>query len=300
MNRVTKSILFGLMSSVVLVSCDDDDDDNNMTSSNQGNLTVNTVGLESLGDDYEYEGWLIVNGQPVSAGLFDIDANGNPTATNFTVSQSDLSNASAYVLTIEPSPDNDPAPSAVHILAGDFSSNTAPLTVNHSSAIGTDFTSATGKYILATPTDGGDMTDELSGVWWLDPMAGPGPGLDLPTLPAGWVYEGWAVIGGTPISTGTFTSASGADNAAPYSGSVAGPPFPGEDFLMNAPSGVTFPTDLSGQTVVISVEPSPDNSAAPFLLKPLVGMVPSGASDRTPYDMGNNATATNPTGTVMR
>jgi len=299
MYKLTKTVLIALMSSAVLVSCDDDDDDD-VAAPSTGNLTVNTTGLEALGDDYDYEGWLIVNGQPVAAGIFDIDANGNPTATSFTVSQKDLDKATAYVLTIEPSPDNDPAPSSVHILAGDFSGNTADLTVDHSSAIGTDFTSATGKYILATPTDGGDMTDELSGVWWLDPMAGPGPGLDLPTLPAGWVYEGWAVIGGTPISTGTFTDASGADAAAPYSGSVAGPPFPGEDFLVGAPSGVSFPTDLTGQTVVISVEPSPDNSAAPFLLKPLVGMVPSGASDRTPYDMGNNATATNPTGTIMR
>ena len=300
MYKLTKTILIGLMSSAVLVSCDDDDDDNVTTTPSTGNLTVNTTGLEALGDDYDYEGWLIVDGNAVSAGIFDIDANGNPTETRFTVSQSDLTNATEYVLTIEPSPDNDPAPSDVHILAGDFSKNTASLSVNHGSAIGTDFTAATGKYILATPTDGSDMTDELSGVWWLDPMAGPGPGLDLPTLPAGWVYEGWAVIGGTPISTGTFTGASGADNAAPYSGSDAGPAFPGEDFLVGAPSGVSFPTDLTSQTVVISVEPSPDNSAAPFLLKPLVGMVPSGASDRTPYDMDNNAVATNPTGTVLR
>ena len=69
---------------------------------------------------------------------------------------------------------------------------------------------------------------------------------------------------------------------------------------MNAPSGLTFPTDLSGGVVVISVEPSPDNSAAPFLLKPLVGMVPSNAVDHTLYGMDNNATATNPSGTITR
>lgn len=72
--------------------------------------------------------------------------------------------------------------------------------------------------------------------------SGPTAGLTLATLPAGWKYEGWAVINGTPVSTGTFTSASAADDSAPFSGATAGPPFPGEDFLQNAPSGLTFPT----------------------------------------------------------
>ena len=166
--------------------------------------------------------------------------------------------------------------------------------------MGTNFSTSTGSYILATPTDGSSTTDELSGVWWLDPAAGPGAGLDLPTLPEGWEYEGWAVVNGTPVSTGKFTSVTGADDFSGFSGTTPGPAFPGEDLLMNAPSGLTFPTDLSGGTVVISVEPSPDNSTDPFLLKPLVGSVPSGALDHTSYDMDNNASASNPTGTVSR
>jgi hypothetical protein len=115
------------------------------------------------------------------------------------------------------------------------------------------------------------------------------------------MYEGWAVIDGIPVTTGKFTDINAADKAAPYSETVApGPPFPGEDFLLNAPSGTTFPTDLAGKTVVISVEPSPDNSAAPFVLKPLVGSVPTSATDHTLYDMMNNAAATNPTGSASR
>jgi len=144
------------------------------------------------------------------------------------------------------------------------------------------------------------MTDENSGIWWLDPAAGPGAGLDLPTLPDGWVYEGWAVVNGMPISTGTFTAVDAADNSAPFSGSMAGPAFPGEDLLENAPSGLTFPLDLAGGTAVISIEPSPDNSTNPFLLKPLVGGIPMDATDHTAYNMDNNATATNPTGSVSR
>lgn len=286
-----------LLSGVLFLGSCDKDDDTPSTKS----LTLNISGLEDLGNDYAYEGWLIVNGSPVSAGIFNVDANGNLSQTTFELNTADIVNASSYVLTIEPSPDNDPNPSSVHILAGDFSDNTASILVSHNSAIGTDFTSSTGNYILATPTDGGSTTNENSGVWWLDPSGGPDAGLFLPSLPTGWKYEGWAVIGGTPVSTGTFSTVSGNDESDSFSGTVASaPPFPGEDFLMNAPSGLTFPVDLAGSTVVISVEPSPDNSSAPFLLKPLVGQVPAAAIDHTLYNMSNNATATNPTGVVSR
>ncbi len=275
-------------------SCSDDDDN-----SGTEELRLNFNGLEDLGGDYVYEGWLIVDGSAVTSGVFTVDATGTMSQTTFTVSADDLSNASTFVLTIEPAVDPDPAPSDVHVLAGDFSGTSAPLTVSHGAALGSDFTGATGKYILATPTN--DMTsDELSGVWFLDPAAGPGAGLDLPTLPAGWMYEGWAVIGGQPLSTGRFLDAGGADDAAPYSGPNGGPAFPGEDFLTNAPAGLSFPTDLSGATVVISIEPSPDNSPAPFTLKPLLSGVPAGAADHTAYDMTNNAANTNPTGTASR
>ena len=289
------SLALSLFVLVVVTSCGNDDDTN--ASTDTFNLSVN--GLEDLGADYVYEGWIIVNGSPVSTGVFTVDANGTPSQTAFDVPSDELDEATAFVISIEPTVDNDPAPSAVKILGGDFSGNTSNLSTSHGAALATDFASAAGSYILATPTNDID-TDELSGVWWLDPMAGPGPGLTLPTLPEGWAYEGWAVINGTPVSTGTFTSVSGADEAAPFSGPNSGPAYPGEDFLTNSPDGLTFPTDLTSATVVISVEPVPDNSEAPFALKPLVGNVPAGALDHTLYDMDNNASATNPTGTVTR
>ena len=58
--------------------------------------------------------------------------------------------------------------------------------------------------------------------------------------------------------------------------------------------------DLTGDAVVISVEPDPDNSPMPFTLKPLVDVVDANASVHTTQMMDNNATATNPTGTVSR
>ena len=298
MNKIKSIGILGLLGVLSLASCKKDSEE---TTPTNGNLTLNISGLEDLGSDYIYEGWLIVDGSAVTAGTFTVDGSGNMSKTSFSLTQSNITKATAYVLTIEPFPDTDPSPSAVHILGGDFSGTSANLVISHGAAIGNDFSASTGGYILATPTDGGMNTNENSGVWWLDPAAGPGAALSLPTLPGGWMYEGWAVIDGVPVSTGKFTDVAAKDKADPFSETVAsGPPFPGEDFLVNAPTGVTFPTDLAGKTVVISVEPSPDNSEAPFLLKPLVGSVPASATDHTLYNMNNNASASNPTGVVNR
>ncbi len=263
-------------------------------------LTVDIKGLGNLGPNYAYEGWLTGNGPAVSAGIFTVNDSGEMSTSMFDLNSKDMSKAKGYVLTIEPYPDSDPKPSSVHIMGGDFSGDMAHLSISHSSALGNDFSAVTGNYILATPTDGGMKSDENSGVWWLDPSKGPGAGLNLPGLPGGWKYEGWAVINGTPVTTGKFLSVSAADGSAPYSGGTSGPPFPGEDFLMNAPAGLSFPTDLSGSTVVISIEPEPDNSPLPFFLKPLVGSIPDMAMDHVVYSMSNHTMAAYPSGTVSR
>lgn len=226
------------------------------------NLVFN--GLENLGDGWVYEGWVIVNGQPVSTGTFTIDENGTPSQTTFAFTAR-RSQIGPFVLTIEPSPDPDPAPSATHVLAGNFNGRTAHLTAAHPAALGNDFSSAAGSFILAVPSDSSGSTPYTHGIWFLDPAAGPGPSLNLPTLPAGWAYEGWVVGPGGPISTGIFTDVAAADSdgGGPAAGPDPTPPFPGQDF-------VNPPTDLTGYAAVISIEPSPDNSPAPFTFKPLV------------------------------
>jgi len=285
------SVFFFIMAMMTFIACDKDDDSNS-------NLNLNISGLEDLGSTALYEGWLIVDGSPVTTGTFSVDANGDLSKTSFDVNKSDLENATTFVLTIEPSPDNDPAPSDVHILAGDFSGDMANITVGHGAALNNDFTNAAGKYILATPTNGSN-NDENSGIWFLSLESGsPAVGLTLPTLPKGWAYEGWSVINGTPVSTGTFTEVNVIDDAGPFSGMMSGPPFPGEDFLVNAPAGLNFPVDLSGGKAVISIEPVPDNNAAPFLLKPLVGDIPIRAADHFTYDLNQNLNF--PQGTVIK
>lgn len=287
---------------MALVSCDNDDDDDNPPSNPTpaaSMITMDIDNLESLADNERYEGWLIVDGEAVSTGLFQVDGSGNPSQTTFEVSESDATNAAAFVVSIEPFPDSDPLPSDIKILGGAFSGNTASVSVEHPAALSASFDGVSGTYILATPTTT-TTDDEFSGVWFLD-GSDMSAGLDLPELPAKWAYEGWAVINGTPVSTGTFTSVSGMDLAAPFSGSDgSGPAYPGEDFIMNAPSSLSFPTDLRGMTIVISIEPVPDNSPAPFAFKPLVDMVPASAADHTNYDLDNQVASNFPSGSVSR
>jgi len=293
--------LFGALAiGLLAASCANDDDAilAPITSINS-TLTVNLTGLENLGIDYKYEGWIIVDGTPISTGLFTVNDSGVPSQTDFTVNTVQLATATKFVLSIEPTVDTDFAPSNTKILAGDFSGNNAIVNSN----IVADFSSAAGIYILATPTDGTN-NNEFSGVWFLDNSSGSAvTGLTLPMLAPGWKYEGWAVINGTPVSTGTFTDATMADdNAAtsPFKGSMGnGPGYPGEDYIQNAPTGLTFPTDLKGMTIVVSVEPFPDNSTSPFTLKPLAHMVPSSATDHTAITMGNGPVM-QLTGTVSR
>lgn len=297
-----KKLVFILIAAVALISCESDMDDSNveMKSANT-KLDLSFDGLSPLGPDFRYEGWLIVDGMPVSTGKFNITPSGQMSPRVFNVKSDYVDNAAMFVLSIEPQPDNDPAPSDTKILGGVFSNGMADLSIMHPAALGTDFASAIGKYILATPTDGPN-TNEKSGIWFLDLGSGsPMAGLTLPTLPAGWIYEGWAVIDGVPVTSGKFMDISGAADLFDGFSSQEnpGPPFPGEDYLMNAPSGFSFPTDLSGGYAVISVEPYPDNGPEPFALKPLAGMIPTDAMDHVTYMMDVNA-ASFPTGMAKK
>lgn len=285
---------------LILASCDKDEEENTPMVT-KATLKLNFDNLSAVEDNEQYEGWIIVDGAPVSTGTFTVDAEGNLSKSSFEVEKSQLDAATDFVLSIEPVPDNDPSPSAIKILGGAFSGDNASLGSDHMAALGEDFSSVSGKYILATPTTA-TTDDERSGVWFLDLSSGsPMTGLNLPALPDNWKYEGWVVVNGQPVTTGTFSAVDAMDDSAPYSGMDAdGPPFPGEDLVANAPSGLSFPTDLRGTVTVISIEPYPDNSAAPFAFKPLVGNISSSAADHTTYDFANNVNGSFPTGTAMR
>ncbi|WP_452598858.1 anti-sigma factor [Pontimicrobium sp. MEBiC01747] len=300
---IRKMILGALALGIFASSCSNDDDNSSPTPQpTTSPLTLNLNGLDALGDDFVYEGWIIVDGSPVSTGRFT--SVGFPQA--FQVNTTDLNAATKFVLTIEPAVDPDPLPADTKILAGDFSGNAANVWVAPVTTDANDFTSSWGRFFLRTPTDeamgsGNNMNDEY-GIWFGTPgTMPPGAGLGLPTLAAGWKYEGWVVVDGVgPVSTGTFTGFTEVDDSNDFSGTEnnAGPPIPGEDFLLNAPDGFTFPLDVRGRTAVISIEPYPDNSPAPFTMKPLAGMAGNDTAPTT-YDLTLD-TSSLPTGTVSR
>ena len=285
-----KKTIFGLLAiGLFAVSCSSDDDNNGP---NTADLTLNLEGLEALGSDFVYEGWIIVNDAPVSTGTFTSSS----FPQTFQVDETLLNSATRFVLSIEPAEDADPAPAATKVLVGDFIGSLA--TVN-TDVVG-DFSNASGEFFLRTPTDesGINNGNDENGVWFGTPGMPPASNFVLPTLPDGWAYEGWVVGDTGPLSTGTFTAFNTVDNAAPFSGDSAGPPVPGEDFFENTPAGETFPLDVRGRTVVISVEPVPDDSAAPFVMKPLVGTAGNDTAPAT-HAFGRNL-ASLPMGSVTR
>ena len=274
-----------------LTGCDTDASGEDGGSTDMRTIEWEIDGLEPLGDGYVYEGWIIVEGEPVSTGRFSVDGEGNASLGSFDVEQGDADRATKFVLTIEPEEGDDPAPSATKLLGGDFDGDSAALSVADGAALGDDFTGAGGQFLLETPTSEA-ADDYANGIWFLDANAGT-PTLDLPELPEGWAYEGWIVFEDGPVTTGRFTKGSGedSDGAGPTAGPLGFPAFPGQDFIEPAMS-------LVGTTVVISVEPEPDDSAAPFVLKPLVAPSAEDIGDKGLQAMDNNAAATNPSGTA--
>ena len=247
-----------LILALSIVACDTDEPVE-LTETKTLNWRVD--GLEDLGDDYVYEGWVMLDGAPVSTGRFglaDVDS------VSFELDAEDADRVTAFVLSIEPTVGDDPAPSQTKILGGDFEAGEAELSVGHGAALGTDFSSAMGSYILETPSTASVHEDYTQGVWFVDAHNGV-PSLELPALPEGWAYEGWVVGSEGPISTGQFSMSEGADEdgAGATAGADGSPPFPGQDFILP-------PMDLLTGAVVISVEPVPDNSPAPFAIKPLI------------------------------
>lgn len=280
----------GLVMALSVVACDSEepsseagDGDDTQT------LRWSLDGLEDLGPQAVYEGWIIVDGAPVSTGRFSIDAARAPSVDAFEVDAEQAKAATAFVLTIEPAQGDDPGPSDSKLMAGGFAESMAALEISDASALGTDFTDASGEFLLQTPTSE-EPSDYSLGIWFLNPGSGAAT-LELPELPAGWVYEGWIVGDDGPLSTGRFATPREADSdgKGPAAGPLGAPGKPGQDFIDPA-------LDLVSLTAVVTVEPEPDNDPAPFVLKPLVTAT---IADVPPPDLqalDNNAAATNPSG----
>ncbi|NQZ01196.1 MAG: hypothetical protein HRT45_11075, partial [Bdellovibrionales bacterium] len=179
--------------------------DENTTLSNQKVMDLSMQGIEPAVGQH-YEGWVIGTNGVFTTGRFNVTADnqvvavdrdgnalgslGNTSSSEHAYSDSTGQELS-FILTIEPNGDTDPGPSSVHYVGGDFNGNTTNAIVSHSGAIGANFLTSEFSYILATPTNTADTNNQ--GIWFLDPTAGPGPSLSLPSLNSSWAYEGWIV-----------------------------------------------------------------------------------------------------------
>ena len=268
-------------------------------------LTLDFDNLTPLDESVDglYEGWAIINGMPVSTGVFNVDENGQPVMPGsgapitFMVDDS-IGMASAIKISIEPVGDVDPAPSGLIVLTGDVDGESTALV---SAVPGLDMLmTAEGSYILATPSDNAeDATNDDMGIWFLA-MPGPMPGLTgLPDLGPNWTYEGWVVdVSGDspmPYTTGTFDTAEGFDSDEAGC-NAGGPPFPGQDYVAFH-CGPELNLDSGDFAAVISIEPVPDNNAGPFMFKPIAGMIPEDALVGGNM-LGNQVADTFPTGTA--
>jgi hypothetical protein len=279
-------------------------------------ITQSFQNLPDLGANYVYEGWLIVGSQKISTGRFT-----NAEGVNYSSDLIDIEKANAattYVLTIESTSETGAdllSPSGWVFSKGNFTNNIAtPLTDDTLFAGSTNLETATGNFFLKAPSVGTTGSD-ANGIWFIDALPPTTGGFtSLPTLANGWIYEGWVVVPNssgvaTPISTGRFSNPNladesffGAANNNEFKGPNGVPPFPGEDFITDPNSryaGVTFPIDLQNATIVISIEPTTNDAATPFGLKPFVIKLTNQAT-ATGVSITNNYASKAISGTVTR
>lgn len=199
----------------------------------EGVLKIEIKGLPELGENFAYEGWIIVDGSPQTDGIFTVDSEGRPGETCFELDKKALSEATAYVLTIEPMPDPEPKASAVHVLGGDFSKNTAELFMDHKNAIGSDLMTHAGSFTLH------ERNGLVKGLWFED-LSGS-PSLNFEEINTGWDYESWIRFGDDYTSMGKFQSLDEDDDSAfDYAEQKRG--VPGEHFFYNPNDTVDFPS----------------------------------------------------------
>ncbi len=251
-------------------------------------MSVSFTGFDSLKTEL-YEAWVVTNGQYTSLGKFNLRFNGAAVDTlgvgfsGFSF-PGEISSPSRLAITVEPVPDTDTGPSPIEVLTGnvaDVASGQLTLSFMYPFS---GRKSRGGNFILISPSDGGghtflddgpDVTNGVSGLWFISKSWGsPEPGLFFDSLaPSGWMYEGWLLYPGFGfVSTGKFSDGVKGDNSANYystAGFDTAFHYPGEDFFMNPPTGLTFPLDVRGTSpgamCFITLEPEPDNSPMPFM-----------------------------------
>jgi hypothetical protein len=302
--------LFILGVMIFLISCKENEVLSPEAQITQVDLSI--TGLQNLGDSCWYEGWLVWGDEDEfkqTVGVFRVNDSGQLSPSSLHSNLGNLQQSQKFLISIEEDDvpgyqinisiegdstviDSIEGPSGYQIMGAVFQGNVGDLSVGHKSFYDFDFNNASGVYMLDTPTDA-SMSNPESGIWFVkeDSIGKAIQGLNMPVLGGRWKYKGYVEIDGTPVSTGAFAIPGAADDSDIYSESTGVPyPFPGEDFLLNAPNGLTFPVNLSNSGVLIElVPPHPDNCNSPFdVLVPLATTVPANAQAGTIYEFQNN------------
>lgn len=313
-----KKTLFFLLPIILLfTSCTDVKTTETIQDQN-GTLTFNLTNLPALDDSLVLAAWIINDAGKVIHKFGKLTTSGNSFTGSFPLSLNAYqqnTNSQFVCVSIEDrdSTLNDTTTSNVFLLISKIRTNTSQLSVvpknpvgiafgsdfddqkylgeDPSESVPPSFKTAKGVFTVFTPT--GANVNTNSGVWFLNyKSAGVyETGLRLPELPSGWTYKGWVKVNGKYLPIGEFKLAAGNDAQNLYIGPNPMPAFPGEDFLQNDTLGVTYPIDLAGQEVMISLEPNGFNGynkSKPFPLFLLTGSVPNPVSNTTSSPLQNN------------
>lgn len=278
-----------------------------------GSVVLNQIGLPILaagGSDRlgHYELFSVIGGVPASVCRFVVDGqnivsldSGAPIGTTTQTVFDDaangalpfpaVQNATEFFVTLECQGDADGVPAASVLIDGVLNGGSALLTTAGQTATGGrgigQFATVSGTFQLHTATDifTNPVANDAFGILFrrLTGRDTVGASLVLPTLPAGFKYEGWVEerLTGFRYSTGKFTSVSLPDEDDMTSLS-RGPDrkrgFPGEEFINAVPTSVVAAAQPGSITeVMVTLEPFPDNSRDPSFIVILSAAVPPNA-----------------------
>ncbi|MHC4428457.1 MAG: hypothetical protein ACYS0D_07610 [Planctomycetota bacterium] len=271
-----------------------------------------------------YELWIIEGGNAHLAGTVTPSASGEVDGALFDI-PSAVTTPENAVITYENDSDTDPSDSK--LMGGAFGGTGVATFSLVGFALESEAFSAAntnGEYFLRTPSDEAagapNNGNDEQGVWIGTPGMPPAPDLALPALQPGWVYEGWVVetsAGGPfPVTTGRFADDQGvngtadrdSDEQGPFGGTENnGPPIPGNDYVMDnasemLPAGLArppFTLNDGNWMVVITLEPTDNDTPGPFSVKPLGAAVADGAATApTTFDFGFDPLGSIPSGTA--
>ncbi|MEZ6196073.1 MAG: hypothetical protein R3F20_10170 [Planctomycetota bacterium] len=275
---------------------------------NSSSVVLTDLGLRDLGATDgrrgHFELWLEIGGMPVSLAKFVIDGEtvqrldggatfGTRASSTFDAASTglvtfpDATTATSCFITLEDEGDADAEPADLVILQGAAAAGMAALDLAGASGTGgrglADFGAVVGGFTLDSPSNDGPGVPADDDRGLLFGSASGFPLLEVPALPAGWVYEGWVeeLATGRFYSTGRFRDPTDVDENDQISFSRdfgPKPSVPGEDFLFDVPTEALNAAQAGSITLVfVTVESAPDAEVGPSPIRVLEATVPAGA-----------------------